>query len=385
MSSVAASAGQPERTRRSPAWRRILLGPDEKMQLGISMCLLACSLYLLWFLIVGLVFLPHGLASPQLCLLYMSQELAACLVFYPLVRSGLTRRWSDPLLVMPQMLWANTGLIAGYVASDQVRPVMLQTLCLVQVFGFLSLKPRAARFMGVATIVMLLAMLPLAAAFGAPAFVLTDEILRIAATCFVIGLLTLQSAGFARLRERVLRDRRELRRTLEELRRISMHDALTGLLNRQAMQERIEDERERARRTGSGFCVALLDLDHFKRVNDGHGHQTGDEVLAGFARAACATLRETDVLARWGGEEFVVLMPDTSPGPAGLVGLHRLRAHLAERSLSEAVPALRTTFSAGMAASHPGESLAQLMERADQALYAAKEQGRDRVVVAPES
>jgi diguanylate cyclase (GGDEF)-like protein len=385
MSSVAASAGQPERTRRSPAWKRILLGPDEKMQLGISMCLLACSLYLLWFLIVGLVFLPHGMASPQLCYLYMGQELAACLVFYPLVRSGLSRRWSDPLLVMPQMLWANTALIAGYAASDQVRPVMLQTLCLVQVFGFISLKPRAARFMGVATIVMLLAMLPLAAAFGAPAFVLTDEILRIAATCFVMGLLTLQSADFARLRERVLRDRRELRRTLEDLRRISMHDALTGLLNRQAMQERIEDERERARRTGSGFCVALLDLDHFKRVNDCHGHQAGDEVLAGFARAACATLRETDVLARWGGEEFVVLMPDTSPGPAGLVGLQRLRAHLAERSLSEAVPALRTTFSAGMAASHPGESLAQLMERADQALYAAKEQGRDRVVVAPGS
>ncbi len=366
-----------------PAWKRILLGPDKKMHLGTIMCLLVCTQYLLWFLIIGLVLLPHGLASPQSCYLFMTQQLLACLIFYPLLRSGMTRRWSDPLLVVPQMLWGSAVLVIGYALAEVTRPVLMQTLCLVQVFGFISLKPRQARIMGVVVIAMLLCMLPLAVAFEAPNFLLASEVVKVSATCVVIGFLTIQSENLARLRERVMKDKRELRNLLQEVHRISMHDALTGLLNRQAMQERIESELKRAERTGSSCCVALVDLDHFKQINDGHGHQVGDEVLLSFANAAGSALRETDVVARWGGEEFVVLMPDTRPAPVGIAGLQRVREHLAAMQLSEKAPDLRVTFSAGLTVSQPGETLDQLIERADLALYAAKAQGRDRIVSTP--
>jgi len=97
-----------------------------------------------------------------------------------------------------------------------------------------------------------------------------------------------------------------------------MHDPLTGLFNRQQMQHLLERECDRHQRSGTGFCVALIDLDHFKSVNDTHGHPVGDEVLVNFAKAAQTVLRTTDVICRWGGEEFLVLLVDTDPASDGV-------------------------------------------------------------------
>jgi diguanylate cyclase (GGDEF)-like protein len=158
-------------------------------------------------------------------------------------------------------------------------------------------------------------------------------------------------------------------------------DALTGLVNRKQMQELLEREALRQARSGRAFCVVLVDLDHFKRINDQHGHPVGDEVLCAFARAAQAGLRETDTIARWGGEEFLLLMRETDPEPAGQVAVERLRQTIAAMRPSQAVPSLRFTFSAGVAQHRNGEPLAQTIAAADRALYAAKAAGRNRVVL----
>ena len=156
-----------------------------------------------------------------------------------------------------------------------------------------------------------------------------------------------------------------------------MHDARRGRFNRQHMQHLLERECGRHRRSAVAFCVALVDLDHFKRINDGYGHRVGDEALAGFAAAAREVLRETDVLARWGGEEFLVLLPESEPVASGLLALDRLREALAARCLCPAAPQLQVTFSAGVAEYRPGEAIEQTLARADQALYAAKAAGRN--------
>jgi diguanylate cyclase (GGDEF)-like protein len=136
----------------------------------------------------------------------------------------------------------------------------------------------------------------------------------------------------------------------------------------------------RASRTGSPLSVAVLDLDHFKRINDLYGHRMGDEVLRRFAGLIKAELRALDHSARWGGEEFLVLMPHVEPEQA-LVALERIRVKLAELPMSEH-DALRVTLSAGLTLWQPGESMELVIERADAALYEAKHRGRNQVVQA---
>jgi diguanylate cyclase (GGDEF)-like protein len=134
--------------------------------------------------------------------------------------------------------------------------------------------------------------------------------------------------------------------------------------------------------SGHSFSVAMIDLDHFKFVNDAHGHAVGDEVLQGFARCARQVLRDTDLIARWGGEEFVILMLDTSPADMASIALTRLSKVLQGMQVSQQVPDLRITFSAGYAMWQQGETIDHLMSRADKALYQAKNGGRDQFKLA---
>jgi diguanylate cyclase (GGDEF)-like protein len=147
------------------------------------------------------------------------------------------------------------------------------------------------------------------------------------------------------------------------------------------MMEVLGQHRKRLERSGHHrFCLALLDIDHFKRINDTYGHAVGDEVLRNFSKVVQSGLRDTDVLARWGGEEFLVLLNDTSPELAN-VGLERARYLLAEATLVPALPDLKPTFSAGLTAYGLNEALDVCIERADRALYKAKDGGRNCTVI----
>ena len=128
------------------------------------------------------------------------------------------------------------------------------------------------------------------------------------------------------MRDRLRRQKLELEAALAHIHRLATHDDLTGLVNRRHMQELLENERMRLERSEQDWCVALIDLDHFKSVNDAHGHAIGDEVLRALSRHAHTLIRRTDVLARWGGEEFVLLLPNTAMGMAS-TSLERLREH----------------------------------------------------------
>jgi diguanylate cyclase (GGDEF)-like protein len=368
------------------AWPRLkdlALGKDPHMRATTGLCLLAAALYMTWCLITYLVCIPTGLLSPAMGYTFMVQEIAACLTIYPLVRSGLTRHWADRGLVVPQMVWASAASVVAYASMASTRPVFLQTLCLIQVFGFFSLKPRQARWLGGINIMMLLIMLVVMTVIRPADFDLPSESLKVGTSCFILALMAWQSSNFAQFRQKVSKDKRHLQASLEEVHRIALHDALTGLPNRQFMQERMEAELLRTQQTGSHFSLALLDLDHFKRINDEHGHHVGDEALIAFARTTRNAMRETDMLGRWGGEEFVVMMLDTEPAPLGVTALNRVRANLACTTISHSAPDLRVQFSAGLTHSRPNERLEQLMNRADKALYEAKAKGRNRTCIAP--
>jgi diguanylate cyclase (GGDEF)-like protein len=171
-------------------------------------------------------------------------------------------------------------------------------------------------------------------------------------------------------------------RLLDELRRLSLHDALTGLLNRRAMEERLHAQLRSSRRSHEPFAVMMLDLDYFKRINDRFGHAVGDLALQHVAKLLLGALRDADKLARFGGEEFVILMPATTLAQAEPLA-ERLRSLLAAQPLRTDNLDVPRSVSIGVAEWLTAEDdFAQLLQRADAALFQAKVQGRNCVVMA---
>jgi len=177
------------------------------------------------------------------------------------------------------------------------------------------------------------------------------------------------------------RDLTATKRLQEELQLMATTDPLTGLLNRRRFLEQAETEFLRSKRYQHELSAVMLDIDHFKSINDTHGHFVGDQVLIAMSRATENLLRDTDILGRWGGEEFVILMPETPLAGAAILA-ERLRDALAKQTVDTAAGTLRFTISAGVAARGARDAgTADILQRADTALYAAKHHGRNRVQV----
>ncbi|GAA3526935.1 biofilm regulation diguanylate cyclase SiaD [Zobellella aerophila] len=167
----------------------------------------------------------------------------------------------------------------------------------------------------------------------------------------------------------------------EQLRRAALRDPLTGLANRRMMIERIEEEQERARRRHTDFTLAMLDVDYFKQINDTYGHELGDRVLCSIADAINSNLRNYDLGARWGGEEFMILLPHTGLTEARDI-CARVQKALAGVKLAQTGQTLNITASIGLTPYRGQEEYTQTIDRADKALLRAKREGRDRIEVA---
>lgn len=179
---------------------------------------------------------------------------------------------------------------------------------------------------------------------------------------------------------RIIELQDELVAAQESLRYQATHDPLTGILNRRAVFARLEEEVSRAQRLKSPLAVALIDLDHFKRVNDAYGHQAGDETLQECARRINGAVRKYDSVGRYGGEEFLVVIPG-SPGwdIGGAAG--RIHSAIGNQDIALPAGAIRVTASIGVAVSHGTAGMDELIKAADTAMYQAKERGRNRIEV----
>lgn len=192
-----------------------------------------------------------------------------------------------------------------------------------------------------------------------------------------IAMLLAGSILLVRAYNRLRITNRELRSARKEAEDLSLTDSLTGLLNRRAFEPMVDHEMQRRNRFGSTACLCIADIDHFKKINDVHGHDIGDIVLQRIADVIKGTIRSADVLARWGGEEFIIVLPDANEEQGFLIA-EKIRENVMRIEFTQC-PSV--TISLGITESKPDETFGAWFKRTDLALYRAKDEGRNRTIV----
>ena len=354
-----------------------LLTRDLRQRFRLAQAWLACILMFCCMLALHLAN-AFGLIEPGPLWWWSAASLAGMLVVIGVIRSGANRRLRDPAMTMQQMLYAVLCAAWAYSFAGRAHMVVGLILAVILMFGMFGLSIRQIVWAGLYVLAVFGFVMIVSAQSDPARYPAGGEAVFFLMLCIMIigvGLLTVR---LHRMRDRLRRQKLELEAAVAHIQRLATHDELTGLVNRRHMQELLENERLRSERTTQDWCVALLDLDHFKSVNDAHGHAIGDEVLRALSRHAHALIRKTDVLARWGGEEFVLLLPNT-PLAMAVSSLDRLREHFAATPLVVRDIHLPLSFSAGLTEHHRGETFAQTLERADKLCYQAKTLGRNRI------
>ena len=351
---------------------------DERQSLRIGRFLMAAGTSLL--ACVALVLCAFlGLLPWRVAVEGTAGVVTLMLGFYALFRSGLNLRFADPSLTTEQV--AAAILFLAYISyhAGPAREALTLFYLVAMLFGVLRLN--AARL-------MVLALL----ALGAHGVVLQLSYardpgmdVRAALTGFAVLMVVLPwfavMGGYVnRLRVRLGESHHELRQALERIEQIAVRDELTGIYNRRYLVEALDRERSRAERLAAPLSLCLVDVDHFKSINDRFGHAAGDAVLRRLAQLVPAELRGIDLFGRLGGEEFLVIVPGTGREGAAACA-ERVRQRVAASVFPEVADGGRLTVSIGVATYAAPEPVDATLARADAALYQAKAAGRDKVVV----
>ncbi len=305
------------------------------------------------------------------------------MVMTAMVLSGWSARLQDPSLTIPQMTWTITSGAVAYVLAGDARGVVPSVLAMILFFGTFGLTLAQVVGIGIYALLAFAVAVAAAARFNAGTYGVVDTAYALMVLLVLMGCIAL-NLRIQSIRQHLRQQREALAQALAENRELATRDELTGLLNRRAMLDLMRLEQRRSARSARSLLLAVLDIDHFKPINDAHGHSTGDRALQAFAATVRASVRDTDVLARWGGEEFVLMLCDTQLEDAQEL-LERVRVAVAALQVAHASRPVRFTVSAGLALYQAGDTIEHTLERADQALYAAKALGRNRVAVAPGS
>jgi diguanylate cyclase (GGDEF)-like protein len=348
----------------------------------------AAGSYALDALFLGL-FAATGIIAPLIPFAYGAGAAVFCALFYAAIESGWSLRFRDPSLTTEQII-IGTAMQLGVVAvAPQIAFPYLANLFTVFAFGVLQLTVRQfvlVWVLGVTGTGFVLFAVADRISFPAEApFALLLAWLYFASILGRSVLLSIYAQG---LRARLADSRRKLAASLEHIQELVGHDELTKAFNRRYLIEQLDQEKARSERSGIPFSVAILDLDHFKSINDTLGHLAGDEVLKAFTNLVEENMREIDTFGRYGGEEFLIILTAT-PQEHAVPAIERMRAAAVAKDWTGIAPGQRVTFSAGIAVFRQGDTIEQLLHRADAALYQAKRKGRNLVIgdfpAAPES
>jgi diguanylate cyclase (GGDEF)-like protein len=358
-----------------------LFGHERRQRIVIQRSLTAALVYavclaVLWWSV------HEGLADAGAARWLSLVVVGAPLTAYAVLRSGATRAWADPSVAVPQMVAAIGCLAAAYAIIPAIRGSVLMVAALVVTFGAYTMTPRATRLLALFAVALLGSVMGVMSQLHPLRFDPVVERLHFAIVAAVLPTLSLLAGQLSALRKRMKQQATDLQLALERIQRLATRDELTGLYNRRHLRDELAREADRAQRQRAPLALCLIDVDHFKPINDRHGHALGDEVLCGLSDLLLRMTRTGDILGRWGGEEFLLLLPATPVAQAADV-VDRLRAAAGAAMVSASLPELRVTISAGLAPVDAVDAIETALEHADRALYRAKAEGRDRVCTHP--
>ncbi|MFU8820746.1 MAG: diguanylate cyclase [Gammaproteobacteria bacterium] len=371
----------PNRKRTDPA-----ADMDAKQAIRLRRFHMALASYALWVSIAliawagGLIVMPIWLVAATLGGIVVSN-----VWFWYLLRSGRSLLYADPSLTFQQVALALLWILVVIGASHPDRSLMMVVYIVVMLFGIFRLDRNDFLKLTLLTLLGYAAVVATDLVIRDVEVRLFDETVRFLVLASCLLWCTFFGTHVAQLRSRLRQQNEALQQHIKESRRIAERDHLTWAYNRRYIMGALEDERARSEHRHAPFAIVIFDLDHFKLINDRHGHMIGDRVLTRFSAIARRELRGADVISpgrranafgRFGGEEFIALLPET-----GLDGARRCTERLQAAVATERFDAgISVTFSAGIAVYRYGETIEQTLSRADDALYRAKRAGRDRVL-----
>src|SRR5471030_1671392 len=329
-----------------------------------------------------LIYVHAGTISVLIPAAFFLSGVALIGFFAILSETHVNDRFEDHYLTVFQVSGHVAIQLAFLLAVPEIGYAFLNVLFLVFGVAALRMTPLQAAIAWTLTAIVvapifLLTRIPIGLPVATPAERLA------AALCFILTIGQCAFVGLYgdSLRKKLYKRGTELNEAYKRIEELAELDELTGSFNRRCIMRMLDDEIARAQRGKTPCSIALIDLDWFKRINDAYGHPTGDEVLRAFAITMFANIRGIDRFGRYGGEEFLLVLPDT-PGDEAARVLDRLRAIIADLDWSAFSPGMRVTISAGVATLGAGETADTFLARADRALYAAKAQGRNRIASA---
>ncbi|MGM4988671.1 GGDEF domain-containing protein [Tardiphaga sp. 841_E9_N1_2] len=331
-----------------------------------------------------LLYAMIGVTTVATGVVYLAIRLAVVGIAAYLSEIQVNDRFKDPYLTVPLSIVSIIVQIGAIYLVPQIGFYFISIIFVVLGFAALRMSARQTGIVwSTATLGLALLFLMTDKPIGIPMATATERALALA--CFVSALGRCASAGLygSSMRELLYRRSNDLAAANARIEELAQLDELTGALNRRYIMKCLNDEIAKAQRNATTCCIAIIDLDHFKKINDCFGHPVGDEVLRAFAISVFANIRTIDRFGRQGGEEFLLILPDTDIDLA-IQTLDRLRGLITELNWSAIAQNLTLTISAGISAIRPNDTPEDILARADLALYRAKDTGRDRVVAAPQ-
>jgi len=334
------------------------------------------------YLVDGLVLLIYakaGAVPVTISAAYVAAGLLSVAFYLLLSETGFTERLKDHYFVVPQLSISVSIMLAFAYLAPAVGLMFLCSLFLVVNFGSLRSTPAQSAVVwtfitaGLAFL-FLLTDKPIGLPHG-------DQLERFATMLvFMLGIGRCLFVGLfsSSMRQSLYQSGLKLKEAYRRIEELAQLDELTGSFNRRCIMRMLDEEIARSARLNAPCSIALIDLDFFKRINDLYGHPTGDEVLRTFAITMFANIRTIDRFGRYGGEEFLLILPDTD-GAGATQMLDRLRTIVAELDWSAFSAGMKVTISAGVTALRANENSDTLLARADGALYASKARGRNRI------
>jgi diguanylate cyclase (GGDEF)-like protein len=351
-----------------------------EFSLNMSRHLAALSAALIYSMIyIFLYYKEYTRFTSDEFIMVMSVYWLGNLLFTIFLVSGLNRYLRDGSMSLFQLVWAIIFTLIGIYYLNELRDIILMFYFAAISFGFFRFRTYQFVFCGALAVIGYLFVIILLYINQPLRLIYSQEMLRFFSFTVTTLVIMYTGSAISRLRQEVKQKNIDLAEAVELNTRLATTDDLTGLYTRRYFMEVLDQQKALSERDGSDFVICFADLDHFKHVNDSFGHHVGDMVLLQFSEIIKNSIREIDYAARFGGEEFVLLLVNSDIEKSLNVS-ERIRKALEEYNFSDIAPALNVTVSIGLANYKQYNSLQETLMTADNRMYKAKEMGRNKVV-----